>query len=308
MATYAYAPYIEYGDGYARPRDHLGPGGTIRVPVPEERIWYDWVERGPDEYPTPTYTTATIEPRWTTAATTTATFTTTGTTTGYNRQVWVNWVAQVDEFTAAMQQAGQAARRMAQVREPLTHEETEAQRAALREAQQAQRDRAQARRERENAALLAERKRVAGAQERALVLFESLLTKEERRHWKLMHKKAVRVRGENGTLFEIRTQDSVHGNVTEVDEHGCRLGSVCVAPSMLDKATNLHLPLADGWVGQLLCIRHNLADFRAKGNWSFRRECAQQRVGAPVPELAQMMREDGLEVTIRAEDLRLVAA
>jgi hypothetical protein len=187
---------------------------------------------------TPTTTGGTLHFPWYTNATTASTTTITGT--------WDNWL---------------------RWHEPVMRTAEEEQ----QRADQRQRQREEASRHR-----LAEQARLEGAQDRALELLELILTPEER-EWRDRHDGDILVRGSDGGMYEI-SQTSVHGNVRQIDEHGCVLGRVCVAPQMFDFEARLHIPLADGWIGQYLAIKHNEAEFRARGNWSFRRECAQPDV------------------------------
>lgn len=135
-------------------------------------------------------------------------------------------------------------------------------------------DRLQRVREEASRRRLAEQVRMIGAQDRALELLNLLVSPDERPLDDL-----IQVRGSDGGLYRIEMHTgSVHGNVVQVDEHGCMLARVCVAPQMYDYDAGLHMPLADGWIGQYLAIKHNEAEFRARGNWSFRRECRHQDV------------------------------
>jgi hypothetical protein len=109
------------------------------------------------------------------------------------------------------------------------------------------------------------------AQIKGLELLEMLLTDEQAEQYALNG--SVPVRGSDGGMYEIDTlYGGVHGNVVQVDEHGCKLGRVCVAPRM--NVGGHALPMADGWVGQLLAIKTDEALFRARGNWSSVRACA----------------------------------
>lgn len=148
----------------------------------------------------------------------------------------------------------------------------------MRTAEEEQRlaDARQQRQEEASRRRLAEQVRMEGAQDRALQLLELILTPEER-EWRDRHDGDIMVRGSDGGMYEI-SQTSVHGNVRQVDEHGCVLGRVCVAPSMYDRDAGMHLPLADGWIGQYLAIKHSEAEFRERGNWSGVRGCAQPNV------------------------------
>lgn len=83
---------------------------------------------------------------------------------------------------------------------------------------------------------------------------------------------------QSGTRY-LLGKHGVHGNIAEVDEHGCILGRVCVAPDMYDADAEVYLPLADGWVGQYLALKYDEQRLRNTGNWSHRRAC--QTPGAP---------------------------
>lgn len=144
------------------------------------------------------------------------------------------------------------------------------------EQEQALADQRQRQREERSRLLLAAQVRMEGAQERALELLEMILTAEEK-VWRDQHPDEILVRGSDGGMFLI-SQYGVHGNISEVDEHGCVLGRICVAPAMYDRQADAPLPLADGWVGQYLAIKHSEAEVRARGNWSSRRDCQQPNV------------------------------
>lgn len=148
------------------------------------------------------------------------------------------------------------------------------------EEERAYQDRLQARREERSRLRLEEEARAnahrikrAAAHDRGMELLEMILTPEE----KLMSERAggnvLIVRGNLGGLYEIDISDGrgVHGNIVEIDEHECRLGNICVAPMM--RVDTGMLPLADGYVGQYLAIKHDEKTFRYTGNWSYRREC-----------------------------------
>jgi hypothetical protein len=146
----------------------------------------------------------------------------------------------------------------------------EAVRADIERMRAAERDRRQRAREEYNAQHLAEQARLTGAQDRAMGLLLALLTPEER-EYHATHDEFL-VIGHSGRRYLIG-KHGVHGNIAEVDEHGCRLGRVCVAPGMYDRQANLYLPLADGWVGQYLAIKHNEEELRRVGNWSGLHPC-----------------------------------
>ena len=138
-------------------------------------------------------------------------------------------------------------------------------------------DRLQAQREADSRRFLAEQARLEGAQDRGMELLLSLLTNEER-VWHDLHDELM-VRGSEGGLYLI-AKHGVHGNITEVDEHGCRLANLCVAPGMMDRDAGLALPLADGWIGQYLAIKNQEAVLRQAANWSMQRVC--QQPGIPI--------------------------
>ena len=86
----------------------------------------------------------------------------------------------------------------------------------------------------------------------------------------------VTVHAPSGRRYRVSMAGGVHGNIVELDEHGCPIQRGCVAPAMYDG--NEALPTADGWVGQILALRHNEEELRAKTNWSERRRCQQPDV------------------------------
>lgn len=243
-------PPVQRRNRVARPQDHLRAGGQ----EPDEYVWGAWTTTGT------TMTGGDVWYQWnqpyTTATTTTTPYTTT----------WQQWNQTTVQLKDALRRTGEAVGR--------TAEELAAMRQQAEEQAERARDAIQRANEERSRLRLAERERKAGAQERALALFLDLLTPEERASYEENGGASVKVRGQGGTWFRM-VLDAVHGNIYETDEHGCRLGSVCVAPAMLDVAANLYMPLADGWIGQLLAIRHDLAHFRQKGNWSGVRPCAQ---------------------------------
>lgn len=252
----------------ARPQDYLRPGGqpsaTYDTVEYVNETWYTTTAM--TYYPTTTYATTTTGDQWLRPmATTTATA-----TAAFNPQVWRQWVDDLQTaagpFAEAMRRTGVQVAELAEI--------TREQREALERRRQEDLDAAQQRREEASRRRLAEQERKAGAQARASGLFAMLLTPEELDYWEGHGRNEVQVRGQGGTLFLIETVDGVHGNVTEVDEHGCRLGNVCVAPDMYDQQVDTYLPLADGWIGQLMAIRHDLEHFRARGNWSRVRGCS----------------------------------
>ena len=142
------------------------------------------------------------------------------------------------------------------------------------------RDYEQQHRQEESRRELAKSQRTQGAQEKALRLFKYILNPEELLLWETTGK--VHVRGSDGGLYEIDTRHhGVHGNVWSVDEHGCRLGNLCVAPRMFEddpELGRLGLPLADGWIGQYLTIKNNEADLLRHANWSQRQRCIRPNI------------------------------
>lgn len=151
------------------------------------------------------------------------------------------------------------------------------------EMQQQRRDLMQQERERRSRDELERAQRLEqleAAHQRGLELFKMLLTPEQRQE--LARDLRVTVRGNAGGLYQIDCHGrSVHGNIHATDEHGCRLGNLCVAPGMRDRLDDGRLrtmPTSDGWVGQLLSIRHNEEELLAKANWSFQQQCRHPEV------------------------------
>jgi hypothetical protein len=115
----------------------------------------------------------------------------------------------------------------------------------------------------------------AEAHARGMELLEMIMSDEEKALMSIAG--IIHVRGSEGGLYEIHTGDyGVHGNIHQVDEHGCKLANLCVAPRM--RVETGTLPLSDGYVGQYLAIKHNEAELRDHANFSFRRECTQPNV------------------------------
>jgi len=149
--------------------------------------------------------------------------------------------------------------------------------AAVTQPTQEQLDAAQRRREEDSARRLAAQTKLQGAQDRALELLHSLLTEDQLDS--LIRDEEIQVRGSDGGLYVIETGNGrVHGNIRQVDEHGCMLGRLCVQPGMYDQEERASLPSADGHVGQLLAIRFNEAALRERANWSSRQACRQPDV------------------------------
>lgn len=139
---------------------------------------------------------------------------------------------------------------------------------------QADADAAQARREEASRRELAARAARAEAEDRAMELLMALLTEEETRHF--IEHDEIQVRSEHGNLYVIEKR-GVHGNIRQVDEHGCLLGRICVAPRMRDEQQRT-LPYADGWIGQYLMLKHDEDLIIGRGNWSFRKPCQHPQV------------------------------
>lgn len=137
-------------------------------------------------------------------------------------------------------------------------------------------DAEQARREFESRMQLrGERERVAEAQrlaaeERAAELLPDVLTPDQLAQYHADLE--VTVQGQSGRLYVVEMVDSVHGNLLEVDEHGCRLARMCVAPQMRDHEGGV-MPRVDGWVGQILALRFNEEELLAHANRSGVRGC-----------------------------------
>lgn len=165
-------------------------------------------------------------------------------------------------------------------------EEYEARIAEQRRREDAERqrlyDERQRAREERSRRQLAEMQRLEGAQQRALELLRMILSPEERTYWE--NTGDIRVRGSDGGMYVIvASGESVHGNIKVTDDHGCTLGSICVAPTMYDRDEDgraVPLPLADGWVGQYLTLKHNEGEMLRHANWYRQREC--QHPGIPV--------------------------
>lgn len=134
---------------------------------------------------------------------------------------------------------------------------------------QAEADAAQARREEASRQALAREAVRAQAEDRAMELLMTLLTEEETRYY--IEHNEIQVRSQHGNLYVIEKR-GVHGNIRQVDEHGCMLGRICVAPIMYDEERRA-LPLADGWIGQYLMLKHDEDRIIGRGNWSSRRVC-----------------------------------
>lgn len=101
----------------------------------------------------------------------------------------------------------------------------------------------------------------------------------------------VTVQAPSGRRYVVRMDDYVHGNICEVDEHRCRLASMCVAPAMYERydegdtrGLQRSLPLMDGWIGQILALTCNEEELLAKANRSMVRPCQVQTPSPGLPD------------------------
>jgi hypothetical protein len=227
----------------ASKKNPTGGGWTV---VPATRIWQSWMGGEYVVTTNATTTTGGVDYVWDTWNTTTS-----STTLAYNYQyTWQRW---------------EAAR--ADVEE-------------LQRIAQARLDAEQRRREETNARRLAARARVEGAEERSMELFRSLLDVEQLAMLDNPDTNCVIVRGSSGGRYQLECDHGVHGNIVAIDEHGCMLGRLCVAPQMWSYGDAAAMPHGDGLVGQLLAIRFNEPALLAQANWSHRRPC-QRPDGVP---------------------------
>ena len=257
----------------------------------ERRIWTGW---------NVTTTTGDVWYRWTQQyTTTTTTYPTTYPAIGINGTgtwaVWNNWVQDAqNQLTATREYVERAQTTVAEANRVTrdanynTPEARERRRIADVEAQRVRAERhrvmEQERRERAAREELRHRQRterLAVAQNRAMNLLLSILTPEERQWYD--RTRNIMVRGSEGGMYVIDTQycgGTVHGNIIQVDEHECRLARICVAPRMYDEVSREGLPIADGWLGQYLAIKHQEELFRARGNFYRQQGC--QHLNVPV--------------------------
>lgn len=243
---------------YIRPSNIVASGGWYNA---QNAIWTGWVTTG-STTTTIRYTDEFIVRNnvvwnsWT------------GNATGGNLyaplhdEIWAKWTVRDQQIPAIAEFASEERRRW------------EAERQAQRDADQARREAASRRR-------LAAVPLLEKAGERAEELLNLVLTPEERLY-RENNDGRVLVRGPSGQLYIVDTRyKGVHGNVWETDEHGCKLATLCVAPQMVHKdehGDQYSIPLADGYVGQILSIKGNEEEFRRKANFSYRRECTQPNV------------------------------
>jgi hypothetical protein len=256
---------------------------TLRFRSPGTRYLpmgtYTWTPATSNQVYVPTAVSTMVPTTVLTAATATST---TGWTVTRD-EIWAGWVA--DQATATGTATGTASYTWTDEQmhawrnwDAQHHQVLDRHQAllAIREEEQRIRDAQQRAREEQNRRLLAEtqaRDRLAQqAHEVAQELFLSLLTAEQRAQW--ARTEACTVRGSEGGLYELRG-GGVHGNISQIDEHGCRLATLCVAPRMYEEEDYAALPTPDGWVGQLLAIRHNEGELRNRANYSYRRGCVQ---------------------------------
>lgn len=276
---------IQRKDRYKKPMDHLPPRTQYIVPagatIPTAG-WYEMDgERAVKQIEFATYTTASTGTitytqdltwnGWVVGNTTTGTSTYItdeqlvrfeGTGITWDQQFRVN----ADGWAGECQKVVFDRWQVMHEREVPSPEELQ------RRADEAQRYREQESRrrlEREQRAAKIEEDRIL-AQIKGLELLHMLLTDEQRAQYDLNG--VIPVVGSLGGRYEIETlYGGVHGNISMVDEHGCRLGRVCVAPAM--RVAGGPLPMADGWVGQLMAIKTDEQTFRDRGNWSSRQHC-----------------------------------
>jgi len=211
---------------------------------------------------------------WTVGNTTTGTYTTIADEDMARFEgTGVTWDVGWHQMGDALTHAGEAARHVAEQWRGI-------QQRTVPTAEQLQEfaDREQRAREERARRALEQEQRYAAAQEARIMaearggeLLQMLLTPEQKQSLRDRH--IIPVRGSQGGMYEIDTlQNGVHGNIVQVDQHGCRLGRICVAPGMRE-ADGRVLPLADGWVGQLLAIMADEEHFRNTGNWSSPQVC-----------------------------------
>lgn len=148
---------------------------------------------------------------------------------------------------------------------------------------QRRQDELQAQREQRSREQLAARQaqvaQMAQARVRARELLEELVAAGD---W-VPGLELIQVRGSDGQLYRVEMhRETVHGNIVKVDEHGCMLGRVCVAPAMYDG--NDALPNEDGWLGQYLGLKFDAQEFLSHGNWSGVNRC--QRAARELPVAA----------------------
>lgn len=204
------------------------------------------------------------DPSW---GTSTSTSTSTGSTTGWievRDQVWGRWTAGTGGYTTNATTVQY---------QYVWNDWNERQ-----ETEQERRDRQQRyQEERNRQALRAEQHRQLEAQanERALELLELILTDEETEGGAITDLAHLQIRGSDGYIYRVRLDYGVHGNITRMDDHGCRLGNVCVAPQMRDRETGQVIPHYDGIVGQVLGLKFDAEEFLSHGNWSSTGRCTQ---------------------------------
>lgn len=188
--------------------------------------------------------------------------------------VWSSWQSSGDAWVRQVQTVDQMDAYARQRRVDSMPEDVRAARQLLEDERQRIREEASRRR-------LAAKPLLEKAPERAEELLEMILTPAERLHRENTGKVIVKG-GDTGQLYIVdTTYYGVHGNVRETDEHGCHLSTLCVAPDMrhqTEDGDHYGMPLADGFVGQILSIKHNETEFRAKANFSARRSCSQPSV------------------------------
>lgn len=187
----------------------------------------------------------------------------TSATTTYiqNPQVWERWM------TAPQPSEADRLRREAYRLELLERDRR----------QQEWRDACQLRAEADSRRRLELEDRLEHADKRAQELLWLVLSPEQRLAYQ--EDGNIPVMGSEGGLYVVQTRyygKSVHGNIIKTDEHGCRLGRICIAPGMRD--AGYRIPAEDGFLGQILAIQHDEEEFKRVGNWSDHRPCQHRDV------------------------------
>jgi Spy/CpxP family protein refolding chaperone len=217
-----------------------------------------------------------------------ATGTTVTWTPNTSDQIWQSWVGNITTGTTTGSIAttdglewtqSQVWNQWNQLRPPVQRQDRAEQR-RLREELQAQELReAAARRKLRMAQLRQKHERMEQATDRAMELLRSILTPNQRKE--LEETKAITVEAPSGRRYRVETHGgTVHGNIVEIDEHGCVLARACVAPEMYDYPSERAFPTPDGWVGQVLSLQQNEEAIRAAANWYGYRHCRRQQARA----------------------------
>lgn len=93
------------------------------------------------------------------------------------------------------------------------------------------------------------------AEVRAQELFESVLTPEQHREY--VEQRSIHVTAPSGRRYRIDCTHTV-GNVTQVDQSGRIIESICAAP--------VGCPLGDKLLAQLLWLKYDEQEFRCRAN------------------------------------------